>query len=109
MTEQRLMKRVEAKKIALCAAETELAYYQAKAHMNAACGCIATEKRGPGRPVSIGTGHKLTVYLPIKTLEILNRLTSEWSGSKSEIIQEALARYAADLDGVIKEGEANEP
>lgn len=69
-------------------------------------GCIAT-KRGPGRPVSVGTGHKLTVYLPIKTLDILNRLTSEWSGSKSEIIQEALARYAADLDAVIQEGESH--
>ena len=91
MTEQRLMKRVEAKKIALCAAETELEYYQSR--------------RGPGRPVSVGTGHKLTVYLPIKTLDILNRLTSEWSGSKSEIIQEAIARYAADLDAVIQEGE----
>lgn len=64
-------------------------------------------RRGPGRPVSVGTGHKLTVYLPIKTLEILNRLTSEWSGSKSEIIQEALARYAADLDAVIQEGESH--
>lgn len=91
MTEQRLIKRVEAKKIALCAAETELEYYQSR--------------RGPGRPVSVGTGHKLTVYLPIKTLDILNRLTSVWSGSKSEIIQEALARYAADLDAVIQEGE----
>lgn len=94
MTEQRLLKRVEAKKIALCAAETELEYYQSH--------------RGPGRPVSVGSGKKVSVYLPIKSLELLDRITREWSGSRSDIIQEALARYAADLDGVIQEGESHD-
>ncbi len=85
---------------------TEYEHKIAKCNLSSAYGCTATN-RGPGRPVSVGTGHKLTVYLPIKTLEILNRLTNEWSGSKSEIIQEALARYAADLDAVIQEGESH--
>lgn len=85
---------------------TEYEHKIAKCNLSSAYGSTATT-RGPGRPVSIGTGHKMTVYLPIKTLQILNRLTSEWSGSKSEIIQEALARYAADLDAVIQEGESH--
>lgn len=62
-------------------------------------------RRGPGRPVSVGIGKKVSIYLPLKSLELLDRITREWSGSRSDIIQEAIARYAADLDAVIQEGE----
>lgn len=68
-----------------------------------------TEIKRVGRPCSVGTGKKVSVYLPIKTLDILDRITKEWAGNRSDIIQEAIARYAADLDAVIEEGEANEP
>lgn len=61
-----------------------------------------------GRPVSSGIGKKITIYLPRKSMELLDRITREWSGSRSDIIQEALARYAADLDAVIQEGATNE-
>lgn len=62
-------------------------------------------KRSPGRPISTGIGRRVTVYLPVKTVEILDRIRETWSGSTSDIIQEAIARYAADLDAVIQEGE----
>lgn len=59
-----------------------------------------------GRPVSTGTGKKICVYLPQKTLELIDRISQEWAfDSQSELIQESIARYAADLDGVTKEGE----
>ena len=67
------------------------------------------ESRHIGRPVSVGVGKKVTIYLPNKTMDLLDQISRDWSGSRSEIIQEAIARYAADLDEVIKEGEANEP
>lgn len=67
-----------------------------------------TEIKRVGRPCSVGTGKKVSVYLPIKTLDILDRITKEWAGNRSDIIQEAIARYAADLDAVIQEGEAHE-
>ena len=61
-----------------------------------------------GRPVSCGTGRKVSVYLPQKTLDLIDRITEQWSfESQSDLIQEAIARYAADLDGVMKEGESN--
>ena len=63
------------------------------------------EVRHIGRPVSVGVGKKVTIYLPNKTMDLLGQLSRDWSGSRSEIIQEAIARYAADLDAVIKEGE----
>ena len=62
-----------------------------------------------GRPVTIGTGRKLSIYLPQKTLDLIERIQDQWSfESQSELIQEAIARYAADLDGVMQEGEDNE-
>lgn len=66
-----------------------------------------TEIKRVGRPCSVGTGKKVSVYLPIKTLDILDRITKEWAGNRSDIIQEAIARYAADLDAVIEEGNRN--
>lgn len=66
-----------------------------------------TDMRRVGRPCSVGTGKKVSVYLPIKTLDILDRITKEWAGNRSDIIQEAIARYAADLDAVIEEGNKN--
>ena len=61
-----------------------------------------------GRPVSCGTGRKVSVYLPQKTLDLIDRISEQWSfESQSDLIQEAIARYAADLDGVMKEGECN--
>lgn len=60
-----------------------------------------------GRPVSVGVGKKVTIYLPNKSMELLDRISRDWSGSRSDIIQEAIARYAADLDAVIQEGEKN--
>ena len=63
------------------------------------------EARHIGRPVSVGVGKKVTIYLPNKTMDLLDQIGRDWSGSRSEIIQEAIARYAADLDAVIKEGE----
>lgn len=66
-----------------------------------------TDVKRVGRPCSVGTGKKVSVYLPIKTLDILDRITKEWAGNRSDIIQEAIARYAADLDAVIEEGNRN--
>lgn len=65
------------------------------------------EARHIGRPVSVGVGKKVTIYLPNKSLDLLDHISRDWSGSRSEIIQEAIARYAADLDAVIREGEQN--
>lgn len=65
-------------------------------------------RRGPGRPISTGIGKKVTIYLPNKSLDLLDRISRDWSGSRSDIIQEAIARYAADLDAVIQEGEAHD-
>ena len=62
-------------------------------------------KHGRGRPISTGVGKKVTIYLPNKTWDLLDRISRDWSGSRSDIIQEAIARYAADLDAVIQEGE----
>lgn len=83
---------------------TESEYKFAKLHLSSAYGCTAT-RRGPGRPISTGIGKKVTIYLPNKSMELLDRISRDWSGSRSDIIQEAIARYAADLDGVIQEGE----
>lgn len=59
-----------------------------------------------GRPVSCGVGRRLTIYFPQKTLDLMDRIQEQWSyDSRSDLIQEAVARYAAELDGVIKEGE----
>ena len=59
-----------------------------------------------GRPVSCGTGRKVSVYLPQKTLDLIDRISEQWSfESQSDLIQEAIARYAADLDDVMQEGE----
>ena len=64
--------------------------------------------RRPGRPVTIGSGRKLSVYLPLKTLALMERIQEQWSfDSQSDLIQEAIARYAADLDGVMQEGDNN--
>ena len=61
-----------------------------------------------GRPVSCGTGKKVSVYLPQKTLDLIERISEQWSfESQSDLIQEAIARYAAELDGVIEEGDRN--
>ena len=61
-----------------------------------------------GRPVSTGTGKKVCVYLPQKTLELIDRISQQWSfDSQSELIQESIARYAAELDGVMQEGDRN--
>ena len=61
-----------------------------------------------GRPVSTGTGKKVCVYLPQKTLELIDRISQQLSfDSQSELIQESIARYAAELDGVMQEGEHN--
>lgn len=60
---------------------------------------------GRGRPITVGVGKKVTIYLPNKTMDLLDQISRDWSGSRSEIIQEAIARYAADLDAVIREGE----
>ena len=70
------------------------------------CNLEDKKKRlGKGRPVSVGVGKKVTIYLPNKSLDLLDQISRDWSGSRSEIIQEAIARYAADLDAVIREGE----
>lgn len=59
-----------------------------------------------GRPVSTGTGKKVCVYLPQKTLELIERISQQWSfDTQSELIQESIARYAAELDGVMQEGD----
>ena len=69
---------------------------------------IKDQFRRPGRPVTIGSGRKLSVYLPLKTLALMERIQEQWSfDSQSDLIQEAIARYAADLDGVMQEGENN--
>ena len=61
-----------------------------------------------GRPVSTGTGKKVCVYLPQKTLELIDRISQQWSfESQSELIQESIARYAAELDSVMQEGDKN--
>lgn len=61
-----------------------------------------------GRPVSCGVGRKLTIYFPQKTLDLMDRIQDQWSfESRSDLIQEAVARYAAELDGVMQEGERN--
>lgn len=61
-----------------------------------------------GRPVSTGTGKKVCIYLPQKTLELIDRISRQWSfDSQSELIQESIARYAAELDGVMQEGDRN--
>ncbi len=84
---------------------TEFEHKIAKCNLSGAYGCTAT--RPKGRPVSSGIGKKITIYLPRKSMELLDRITCEWSGSRSDIIQEAIARYAADLDAVIQEGANN--
>ena len=89
MTETRAQKRITALKAQICDIETQL----------------AVKRLGKGRPVSVGVGKKVTIYLPNKTMDLLDQISRDWSGSRSEIIQEAIARYAADLDAVIKEGE----
>lgn len=83
---------------------TDLEHKIAKCHLSSAYGCTAT-RRAPGRPISTGVGKKVTIYLPNKTWDLLDRISRDWSGSRSDIIQEAIARYAADLDAVIQEGE----
>lgn len=61
-----------------------------------------------GRPVSCGVGRKLTIYFPQKTLDLMDRIQDQWSfESRSDLIQEAVARYAADLDCVMQEGDNN--
>ena len=65
--------------------------------------------RRPGRPVTIGSGRKLSIYLPLKTLALMERIQEQWSfDSQSDLIQEAIARYAAELDGVMQEGDQDE-
>lgn len=83
--------------------EFKKAVAQYKSQLNACYGVAA--QRRVGRPISTGIGRRVTVYLPVKTVEILDRIRETWSGSTSDIIQEAIARYAADLDAVIQEGE----
>ena len=99
-------------------------YYEAaKYHMGAVYDCTATDPVPPsvyiqsikdnmhprrGRPVSCGTGKKVSVYLPQKTLDLIERISEQWSfESQSDLIQESIARYAAELDGVIEEGDRN--
>ena len=85
--------------------EFKQAVYKYKSRLNACYGVDAQRK--VGRPVSVGVGKKITIYLPNKSLDLLDRISRDWSGSRSDIIQEAIARYAADLDAVIQEGEAH--
>ena len=69
---------------------------------------ILTDHPRRGRPVSCGVGQKLTIYFPQKTLDLMDRIQDQWSfESRSDLIQEAVARYAAELDGVMQEGENN--
>lgn len=98
-------------------------YKEAKYHLGAVYGCTAADPVPPsvyiqsikdnmpprrGRPVSCGTGKKVSVYLPQKTLDLIERISEQWSfESQSDMIQEAIARYAAELDGVIEEGDHN--
>ena len=59
-----------------------------------------------GRPVSTGSGRRVSFYAPVKTLQLIERICKEWHfTNQSEFIQEALARYAAELDAITKEGE----
>lgn len=91
MTEARANKRITVLKARICDIETQM----------------SVKRLGRGRPVSVGVGRKVTIYLPNKSLDLLDRIRADWSGSLSEIIQEAIARYAADLNAVIEEGERN--
>ena len=82
--------------------QTVRGMWQAKSVLNEGFG----KKRG--RPVSCGTGKKVSVYLPQKTLDLIERISEQWSfESQSDLIQESIARYAAELDGVIEEGDRN--
>ena len=83
--------------------EFQKAVAKYKSDLNACYGSLA--QRRVGRPISTGIGRRVTVYLPVKTVEILDQIRKNWAGSTSDIIQEAIARYAADLDAVINEGE----
>lgn len=54
------------------------------------------------RPISCGTGRRLSVYIPNSLYRRLTNIMQEIDGScVSSIVQEALARYLDDLEGVI--------
>ena len=63
-----------------------------------------TTKRG--RPVTTGSGRRVSFYAPVKLLQLIGRICKEWNiQNQSEFIQEAIVRYAAELDAINQEGE----
>ena len=54
------------------------------------------------RPVTCGTGYRLSVYIPKALYQRLTNIVQELDGScSSSLVQEALSRYLDDLECVI--------
>lgn len=54
-----------------------------------------------GRPVSTGTGVRLSAYLPLTIWNRLDAMLTEIEGlTVSAFVQEAITRYLDDLEGV---------
>lgn len=60
------------------------------------------------RPVSTGTGVRLSAYLPLALWERLDNMLNQLDGVLvSTIVQEAISRYLDDLEGVQHEAESS--
>lgn len=58
------------------------------------------------RPVTIGTGVRVSAYLPLALWERLDNMLNQLDGVPfSVFVQEAIARYLDDLEGVQHEAE----
>lgn len=83
---------------------TEAQHRYLKLHMGSVYGSTARKR---GRPQTCGVGSRTSVYFPVKTKILMDRMVREWGyHNRSEFIQEAIARYAAELDAVNKEAVA---
>lgn len=58
------------------------------------------------RPVTTGTGVRLSAYLPLSVWNRLDAMLTEIEGiTVSSFVQEAITRYLDDLEGVQHEAE----
>lgn len=59
------------------------------------------------RPITTGTGVRLSAYIPLALWERLNDMLNQLDGVPvSCFVQEAVARYLDDLEGVQHEAES---
>lgn len=59
------------------------------------------------RPVTIGTGVRLSAYIPLALWERLDEMLNQLDGVPiSTVVQEAVSRYLDDLEGVQHEAES---